>query len=341
MPFARTVAERFGTDHHEFVVRPDALAILPSLVWHYNEPYADSSAIPTYYLARETRRHVTVALNGDGGDENFAGYRRYQGNTAAAWFDRVPAPVRRVAAMAGGRLPAVSPRSRLARARRWLEGAAEPPERRYARWVTQFHSGLKAELCTPEFARMAGRDSTDYLLHWYQRSDASDFTDATLDVDVNTYLPNDLLVKVDIASMAHGLEARSPLLDHKVMELAAALPSSYKLRGFDKKWILKRVAGGLLPAATIARPKMGFGVPIADWLRGPLRDLLQEALFGHAAVSRGYFQMAVVRRLVDQHMSGRRDWHGHLWTLLMLELWHQTFIDARTARPLAPVPASR
>jgi asparagine synthase (glutamine-hydrolysing) len=333
LPFAREVAERFGTEHHEFVVRPDALAVLPALIWHYNEPYADSSAIPTYYLARETRRHVTVALNGDGGDESFGGYDRYQANRLARVFDAVPLGVRRALARAVARLPAGPVRSLRRRAIRLLEAAAQPRERRYARWITHFDPETKARLCTPDFARAGGRDSVDLLLEWYRASDAPDFVDATLDVDAHTYLPDDLLVKVDIASMAHGLEARSPLLDHRVMELAASLPSSFKLRGLEKKWILKRVARGLVPERVLTRPKMGFGVPIDVWLKRELREMVEDVLFSRAARSRGYFDAAVVRRLVDDHVGGRRDRHFQIWNLLMLELWHQTFIDRRPSAP--------
>jgi asparagine synthase (glutamine-hydrolysing) len=329
LPFARQVADRLGTDHREFIVRPDALSILPSLVWHYNEPYADSSAIPTFYLSRETRKHVTVALNGDGGDESFAGYDRYQGNRVAALFDFIPAPIRRRMAPMSERVPVGPPRSLRSRARRFLEAGGEPREHRYARWMMHFDPETKAALCLPEFAHAAGRDSFEYLDDWYRRSDGPDFAAATLDVDVNTYLPNDLLVKVDVASMAYGLEARSPLLDHKVMELAASLPSSFKLRGLDKKWILKRVARGMIPDAVLDRPKMGFGVPLDHWLRGSLRELMEDVLFSTAALQRGYFHQTVVRRLVDEHVSGQRNRQYQLWNLLMLEVWHRTFVDSR------------
>ncbi len=329
LPFARRVAERFGTDHHEFTVRPDIVSILPALVWHYNEPYADSSAIPSYYLAQETRRHVTVALNGDGGDESFAGYDRYQANRLALGVDVLPAPLRRRIARWAAATPHGASRSLATRVRRFLETGAESPERRYAQWLMHFTHDMKLALCRPDFVRATGRDSTDYLVEQYRRSEASDFTGKTLDVDVHTYLPNDLLVKVDIASMAHSLEARSPLLDHKVMELAATFPSSFKLRGFDKKWILKDVARGLLPADVLSRPKRGFGVPIEHWLRGSLRDLLQDVLLSPAAEQREYFDPAFVRRLVDDHLTNRQNRHFLLWNLLMLELWHRTFLDRR------------
>src|SRR3990170_6274835 len=327
--YARLVAQRYGTDHREFIVRPQALEILPKLVWHYNEPYADSSAIPTYYLAQLTRQHVTVALNGDAGDENFAGYDRYVANVLAGRYERLPRILRRPLEALVRAIPA-QPRSRalLSRGQRFFEDLAEPPKRRYARWVSHFHPNLKAELCTEEFLRAAGgKDSVELLLDVYRASDAPDFIDATLDVDVNTYLPEDLLVKVDIATMAHGLEGRSPMLDHEFMEFCASLPSHMKLRGRAKKYIFKRAVRGLLPRDIIERPKMGFGVPLDQWFRVDLREMAQDLLLSPRAAGRGYFRKEVVQRLLDEHIEGVRQWHYQLWNLLMLELWHRTFID--------------
>jgi asparagine synthase (glutamine-hydrolysing) len=263
LQYARQVAERFGTEHHEFVVRPDAAAVLPKLAWHYDEPFADSSAVPTYYVAQMTREHVTVALNGDAGDESFGGYDRYVANLLAASFDRWPgAGLLRHAIRCGLRLlPQSGTRtSLLYRGRRFLDGLADAPERRYARWLCHFYGDRKAELCTPEFLAAAGEvDALEVLLASYRESDAPDFGDATLGVDAGLYLPDDLLVKVDIASMAHSLEARSPFLDHEFMEFAANIPFELKIRGRVKKYILKRALAGLLPDQILHRPKMGFG----------------------------------------------------------------------------------
>jgi asparagine synthase (glutamine-hydrolysing) len=210
--------------------------------------------------------------------------------------------------------------------------------------MMHFYGPLKTELCTPEFARAsADADATGWLASWYARSDAPDFVDATLDVDVNTYLPDDLLVKVDIASMAHGLEARSPFLDHEFMEFAASLPSSFKLRGRTKKHLLKQAVKPLLPPEILDRPKMGFGVPIDVWFRRDLRDFARDVLLGPAARQRGYFRPAVVERLVDEHVRGTRQWHYQLWNLTMFELWHRMFVDerpARARRASSPAPAA-
>ena len=329
--FARRVATRYGTDHHEFVVRPDAAAILPKIVWHYSEPYADSSAIPTYYLAQLTRQHVTVALNGDAGDENFAGYDRYVANAMAERFGALPAALRGPVAKALGSLPAsFGPKHPIARLRRLAEGLDEPAPRRYARWMMHFHPSIKAALCTAEFLEASGgRDSTDLLAEAFASSDATNLVDATLDVDVRTYLPDDLLVKVDITTMAHGLEGRSPFLDTDLMQFAAELPPDLKLRGRTKKYLLKQAMRPFLPADIIDRPKMGFAVPLDHWFRGELKTMAADILLGDRARARGYFNMSCVEQMLTEHARGTRTWHPQLWNLLMLELWHRTFIDER------------
>ena len=333
LPYARLVAERYATDHHEFVVRPDAVALLPRLVWHYNEPYADSSAIPTFVLSEITRRYVTVALNGDAGDENFAGYERYRANVLASRYDRLPHPLKRSVAGVAGLLPASGRAGTVgSKLRRFATALAEPRERRYIRWVSHFGRDLKAQLCTEDFLRAAAFDAEALLMATYASSDAPDFVDATLDVDVNHYLPDDLLVKVDIATMAHGLEGRSPFLDRRVMEFAASLPSHLKLRNGNKKFILKKAVAGLVPREILERPKMGFGVPLESWFRRELKDLAFDVLLSTRAAGRGYFRQPVVRRMLERHVSGIESAHYQLWNLLMLELWHRAFIDRPPSR---------
>ena len=336
--YARLVARRYGTDHHEFVVRPAAVDILPRLVWHYNEPYADSSAIPTFYLAELTRSHVTVALNGDGGDENLAGYRRYLAGRLA---DRHPALSRLLRQPLSALLAAVPSEDRgVGQARRFLAALGEPPARRYARWASHLDPVLKQDLTTEEFRRAAGgRDSLDHLARVFEATPGADLIDATLAVDVQTYLPDDLLVKVDIATMAHGLEGRSPFLDHHVMEFCASLPSDLKLRGLTTKYLLKRAMRDLLPAPVVDRSKQGFGVPLDRWFRGELRTLAHDVLLDARTLQRGYFREPVVRRLLDEHGRGVRRWHYQLWSFLVLELWHRTFVDRRpdAGSPLATV----
>jgi len=343
LPFARMVAERYGTEHHEFVVKPDAIEIVPKIAWHYNEPYADSSAIPTFYLSELTRRHVTVALNGDGGDENFAGYDRYRAVALAKRLDRVPAVLRRAIAAAVNALPRGATRSPLGRARRFAEAMQLPAERRYCRWVMHFTPDVKAWLCTPAFREAAGaRDPDELLLERYRASDAPEIVDATLDVDLHTYLPDDLLVKVDIATMAHGLEARSPLLDYELMEFAASLPANLKLNRGVKKYILKKAMAPFVPSAILSRPKMGFGVPIEQWFRNELRAFAADLLLGKRATERGYFRRDAVERILAEHAAGTRAWHYQIWNLVMLEMWHQQVMEAVAPRPAADaMPAVR
>jgi asparagine synthase (glutamine-hydrolysing) len=337
--YARRVAARYGTEHHEAVVRPDAVAVLPKLVWHYNEPFADSSAVPSFYLAEMTRRHVTVALNGDGGDEALAGYPRYRAARLARVFDSLPAPVRQALQAAAGTLPAGRAKGFAARTQRFLRGVNLDPLRRYATWMSHFDDGLKASLCVPEFLAQAEGDGTDYLAAAFAAAGgagAADPLDVLLAVDVATYLPEDLLVKMDIATMAFGLEARSPFLDHEVMEFAAALPPALKLRGGTGKYLLKRACADLLPRDLCRRPKMGFGMPLDHWFRHELRDLAHDTLLNARARTRGLFRPAAVARLLEEHERGRAAWQYQLWNLLVLELWFQTFID--NPHPTGPPP---
>ena len=327
---ARRIAAHVGAEHHEFVVRPDALEVLPTLVEHYGEPYADSSAIPTYYVARETRRHVTVALNGDGGDECFAGYERYAAMRLAETYRRLPGVLRGgVIEQAAGLFPTSElRRSRARDLKRFLHAASMPTVERYMRWVSVLDRGAKDELYADDFRRqLNGHDPADWLAPWFARANGAGVVDAALLADTMTYLPNDLLVKVDIATMAVSLEARSPFLDHHVIEFAASLPEKYKLRGLTTKYLLKRVLRKLLPAENLDRRKMGFGVPITHWLRGELQGFLRETLLSERSLGRGLFKPAVVARLVAEHTSRQKDHAHQLWTLLMLELWYQRFID--------------
>jgi asparagine synthase (glutamine-hydrolysing) len=326
---ARRVADRWGTDHHEFIVQPDALAILPKLVRHYGEPFADESAVPTFYVAQLTRRHVTVALNGDGGDESFAGYERYLGNRIAERIRRVPGS-RLAASLLARALPdSLDPKNRLRRARRFLAVAHQPMVERYAHWLGYFSEEAKQHLYRPEFQSFLSEEGQeDWLAARFAETRGLDPVDAAMAVDVQSYLPFDLLVKVDITSMANALEARSPFLDHEVMELAARLPVSMKLRGGNAKYLLKRAFADVLPPENLHRRKMGFGAPVGQWFRGPLRGLLCDSLLSERSLARGYFEPGQVRRLVSAHLDHRTDHTYTLWCLLMLELWHQEMIDA-------------
>jgi asparagine synthase (glutamine-hydrolysing) len=327
---ARRVAEHVGADHHEFIVRPDAMDVLPTLVEHYGEPYADSSAIPTYYVARETRKHVTVALNGDGGDETFAGYERYAAMRLAERYHRVPALLREsLVRQAIGLIPSsATKRSRVRDVQRFLGAASLPKVERYLRWVSTFDTDAKRELYSSNFWLETQKHSAkDILDPWFAQANGSGIVDAALLTDLMTYLPNDLLVKVDIATMAVSLEARSPFLDHKVIEFAASLPEKYKLRGITTKYLLKRVLKKLLPQENLDRRKMGFGIPIGHWFRGQLQPFLRETILSEKALKRGLFKPEAVKQMVELHARSERDYSHQLWTLLMLELWFERFID--------------
>jgi asparagine synthase (glutamine-hydrolysing) len=327
---ARRVAEHVGADHHEFIVRPDAVEILPLLVEHYGEPYADSSAVPTYYVARETRKHVTVALNGDGGDESFAGYERYFAMGFAEKYRKIPAIIRESVIRNAIDLLPTSPtkKSKIKSAQRLLEVVAKPRVNRYMHWMSAFNTELKQPLYTEAFRQDTDAAfATSFLETWFKRANGIGLVDTLLLTDLMTYLPNDLLVKVDIATMAVSLEARSPFLDHHVIEFAASLPEGLKLRGLTTKYLLKKVLRQLLPSENLDRRKMGFGVPIGHWFRGKMQPFLREVVLSEKALKRGLFQPEFVRQLIELHTRGERDYSHQLWTLLMLEMWFQRFID--------------
>jgi len=341
LSYARIIANRFGTNHHEYIVEPDAVGILPKLIWHYNEPFADSSAIPTYYVAKETRQDVTVALNGDGGDENFAGYPRYRAVKLAEHYEKLPLWVRKnIIGSIINMLPHSSEQKAFGnRARRFLESISYPQRERYIRWLCAFDDEKKDELYTP-FLKQAVREvnSFDHMLNYFKAGvmnqipaseggTSRDFLDSTLFVDIMAYLPDDLLVKVDIAAMASSLEVRSPFLDHKFMEFAASIPSGFKLKGFNSKYVLKKAFSDVLPRKILHRGKMGFGVPVGKWFKNELKDYIHEVLLSEESIRRGYFRKDYLRLMMDEHCSGQYDHGNRLWALLNLELWHRMFID--------------
>ncbi|MDP2279884.1 MAG: asparagine synthase (glutamine-hydrolyzing) [Nitrospirota bacterium] len=333
LKYARMVAERFKTDHTEFIVEPKALDIIDKLVWHYNEPFADSSAIPTYYVSKLAREYVTVILNGDGGDENFAGYGRFAANEFSKEMHRYfPASIARLLLPLVMMLPHGSnPANFFWRLKRFLQEYAKSPEMMNAHWLCHFSTGMKNDIYTDDFSTLVSvTDSFDLLFEKYREAEADNFLDKTLYADVMTYLPDDLLVKVDVASMANSLEARSPFLDHEFMEFAARIPAELKLKGWTTKYILKEALKGILPDEVLFRNKMGFGVPIDHWFRNELKEMAYDVILSERAIARGYFKKEAVKKILDEHTSGKWKWHNHIWNLLMLELWHRMFIDEKT-----------
>jgi len=331
LPRARVIAERFATDHHELVVEPDAVGLAPKLVRHYGEPYADSSAIPTFYLAEMTRRDVTVALNGDGGDESFAGYLRHVANSMTA---HLPPALGRMGAAVGELIPAANgSRTRIGHAKRLLASLEAEPIARYTRHVSIFDVDDREQVMDPSFRRdLDVARAPEVIAGPWRAASGRSRLDTLLEVDVSTYLPEDLLVKADIATMAHSLEARSPLLDPTVMEFAASLPPRRKARLAQKKWLLRRAYRGRVPDGILDGAKRGFGVPLADWFRGDLRDFTRDTLLDSRSLGRSYVSAPHVESLIDSHQAGARDRSFQLWALLMLELWHREFVDADGGR---------
>ncbi len=339
---ARETAQRLETDHHEFRVEPQCTDVLEQLVWHYDEPFADSSAIPTYYVSRLTRQHVTVALTGDGGDELFAGYLRYRAVRLASWFDHTPVWARAKLASRLGRALVRRQRQRsvLRRAGRFAEAMAYGPQRRYMEWMSMFNEARRADLYTDSFlAELPGADPFDFLSRAFARSRARDAVTSASLTDLTTYLPCDLMTKVDIASMANSLECRAPFLDHRVVELAAKMPIECKLRRGSGKRVLQRAFGPLLPKSLMRRPKKGFGVPLEHWFRDDLRDYTRQVLLDRTATERGIFNPAAVQRLLEEHQAGTFDHSYRLWGLLFFELWHRQWLDRQSAPAAAATPA--
>lgn len=327
LPYAKKVAEKFSTDHTEFIVEPNAIDILPLLVRQYEEPYADSSALPTYYVSKLTRDHVTVALNGDGGDENFAGYTRYAALQVSlllehfSWLAKtVGVPVTKFAAdMAKNTL--------MSRIYRLTKTLSIDYRARYMGFTSYFTNEQKSELYTSEFKDRVWGDNTYTLIaEKFLESGSNNRTEQAVYADFATYLPEDLLAKVDIATMAVSLEGRSPFLDHEMLELSAKIPFNLKLKDFNnKKYILKKALEDILPHEIMYRPKMGFGVPIDTWFRGELQDYARERLREGELVKHNLFKQTALENILRTHATTNINFSPHIWALLTLVLWFEEY----------------
>ncbi len=326
--YAREIAKHFGTDHYDQIVEPNALEIMDKLVWHYDEPFADSSAIPTYYVSKIARSRVTVALGGDGGDEAFAGYRRY-------YFDQfenrlrkyVPGGIRRAVFGPLGRIyPPLAWAPRIFRGKATFQSLSRSPLEGYFNSVSIFRPTEKPLLLSGDFrAQLAGYESIDVFRQYYDRSGSDDLLTRIQYLDMKTYLPDDILAKVDRASMAVSLEVRAPLLDHELIELSARIPSSLKLRGTDGKYILKKAMLKTVPRDALYRKKQGFAIPLDRWFRKDIKDMAYEMV---VKKTDGYLDQKYLRKIWDDHQSGYFDRAAYLWAVLMFRKWHEQFSAA-------------
>jgi len=333
LQFARLTAKKFNTDHHEFFVTPDICSVVDELVWHFDEPFADSSAIPTYMVSKLAREHVTVILSGDGGDELFAGYTRYVIERKRGGFERLPRSLRE-----GIMRPLSEHLPHSAWGRNYLHNVSLDPVARYLDSVSVFTTLNRKELYTSDFAASIGTQG--YVNRLFQelanQVTTGEAVDKLLYIDSRTYLPGDILTKVDRMSMAVSLEARAPLLDHKLIDFVTSIPASLKLSGMETKYLFKQAVKDIVPSEILNRPKQGFGVPIQEWINLQLKSRIRDTLSDTRTQQRGYINSDFLNVLLDEHERGRRDHSMRLWALLMFELWHRQFLDNRRTFPNEP-----
>jgi asparagine synthase (glutamine-hydrolysing) len=329
LPYARKIAERYRTDHHELVVQPEGVQLLPKLVYHYEEPYADSSALPTYYVAKLGRQFVTVALNGDGGDEAFAGYNWYRVLNRTRWIEPF-APVLSLASHPAALWYRLRRNNLSRKGAIFFEGYQHSPGGRHVPWLAYFSPQEKSWLYHPEFAAQHQRSP---VWDFVDRQGGHNPVDRALYTDIKSYLADDLVVKVDIASMACSLEARSPLLDHRFLEFAATIPARLKIDKGGGKAIFKQALRDRIPAELMYRKKQGFSVPLNRWFRGELVDWSRQILLDEATLNRKLFRREGLEQLLRDHQSGRANHGVRIWALIMLEMWFRAFVDQRPAVP--------
>jgi asparagine synthase (glutamine-hydrolysing) len=330
-PYARMVAEKFGTDHHELIVEPDVFETVETLTSSLEEPFGDSSMLPTYYVSQMARKHVTVALSGDGGDEIFAGYDRYAIHLRRRVFERIPSGARR---FYREKLHPLLPRDM--RGKKFSYHVSLPWRERYVdaiSLVPAFERDIP--LLSDEFraVRRESGDPEDVMYRYFEQAPAKDPVSQMLYVDTKTYMVGDILTKVDRMSMATSLEVRVPILDHEFVEWATGLPLDWKIRGGKQKYILRKLAERVgVPREVLYRPKQGFALPLVHWLKCELKELILSVLLDPRTLQRGYFEARGVRQLLDEHFRGRRSHSGQIWRLLMFELWHRNYLERIRAR---------
>ncbi len=317
LPYARMVAERYRTEHHEILVQPDSVHLTTRLIRHFGEPFGDSSAIPTFLVSQFAAQHVKVALSGDGGDELFAGYEQFLAIQNNRWMDRIPQPARSLLSLLADAMPYSAYGKNFLRTLSRSSALERYFERNYAFYF------LRKALLRPEWMLPADEAWLRRTLHHFLLPNGADILCQALHFEGTASLAGDMLVKVDRMSMANSLEVRSPLLDHRLAELAAQCPPQWNIQGAAGKQILLKALADRLPPELIHRPKQGFAVPLSDWFRGPLRPLLWDTLTSDRFLTRGYVSPGFLRHLLREHDERRRDNQHWLWSLLMLELWHR------------------
>ncbi|GAK59425.1 asparagine synthase, glutamine-hydrolyzing [Candidatus Vecturithrix granuli] len=330
LDFARKVSQQYHTDHFERVVKADALGILDKIVWHFDEPFADSSAVPTYYVSKLSREKVTVALAGDAGDENFAGYAKYSIDMLEhALRTRIPNVIKQaIITPLANIYPQWDWLPQYLRGKFFLTNLTLSHAHGFYRTNTYLTQHEQNQLLSEDFKRsIHGYDPFTVIEQFYKKADTDDPLSKMQYVDIKNYLPGDILVKVDRMSMANSLEVRAPMLDHKFMEFVATIPVRFKLHGQEKKYILKKALTPYLPPEILYRKKHGFEIPLDKWFRNELKDFSQETLLSSKTYSRGFFQPAYVEKMWQQHQSGQRNFGTNFWTLLMFELWYRRFME--------------
>ena len=320
---AKRVAQHFNTQHTELIVKPNAIELLPKLVWAYDEPFADSSAIPTYYVSKLAREHVTVVLSGDGSDELFGGYKRYIGNPQDALFKHLPLFFRKnLLGIIGRWMPMGMP------FKKYLQYIGESEEQRYLQWVGLLSPQEKKNLYSKDVTYALREFAPSATAMKYLHNHAKfPFLDRLLYLDLKTYLPYDILTKVDIASMMNSLEVRVPFLDHELVEFFATIPVELKIKRKTSKYILKKVFSKLLPQGVLYKRKQGFSVPLKHWFRAELKDFAYDTLTSKRSKERGIFSAPYIQKLLDEHQSGKEDYSTTIWALIYFESWYQMFMD--------------
>jgi len=329
---AKLIADRYRSNHHEFLVRPDVSEVLPQILRAFDQPHADSSAIPNYYICQLARQHVTVALSGMGGDEMAGGYERYLGVLLGKRYRSVPRPLRRVVAAAAGMLPDLGGKGRFSvnRLKRFVHSAEYDSPTAYFHLLATFNRKELADLLSGELqSELAHFAPEELVRETFRASSTEDLVHQMLFADLTGYLPGDLLPLTDRMSMVHSLEVRVPFLDHELLEFAATIPPELKIRNLTKKYIFQKMAARLLPEEILRKEKRGFSIPLTFWMRNELNDFVSQRLAPDRTETLGYFSPTAVSRLLEEHFSGRANHENKIWALVIFCAWHDLYMDAR------------